>query len=33
MKQVETGSVEGLAEALGITDDAESTDSDSDLPF
>lgn len=33
MKQVETGSVEGLAEALGIEDSSESGDSESDLPF
>jgi len=33
MKQVETGSVEGLAEALGIEDSPESGDSESDLPF
>lgn len=33
MKQVETGNVEGLAEALGIEDDSESKEPDSDLPF
>lgn len=33
MKQVETGSVEGLAEALGIDTAEESENSESDLPF
>lgn len=33
MKQVETGSIEGLAEALGIENNTEETDAESDLPF